>query len=429
MDSKISKTGPFGRTVEVSATVAELEPYFDRAFNDFRKKVKLEGFRKGKVPMPLIKRMYGEAIRVEALDEIVNDLFRAICVEQDLRPVAPAKVEDIDYKPGGGLSFKAFVEVEPEIELKKYKGISAERPIYVVDDQDVTDALEDVREQMAVMEPVEDAARENHIVVGDIQGVDPSGVPLIGTRYDDRLLVLNRENDFSAAVTEQLLGVRQGEMRRIEIDENGSAGEGRSYYQVAVKEIKEKKLPALDDELAKDLGKFETLEELRNDIRSRLEKQSAANARKSLRNGLIEDLLKQNSFDLPEAMINNYLEILAKDASKDKQVSDEQIKEYLRPDAIRHIKWQLAKDKLQALENVTIGEEDKEAYYDEVAKDRGIDRKEVKKAFKGPKNQGRLEFDLLERKILDILEANAKIKERKITRKDREKTARKNRLF
>ncbi|MFQ5677300.1 MAG: trigger factor, partial [bacterium] len=169
MQSKITEKGNFERLVEVEVPASELTPHFDAVYKKYQKNIKLQGFRKGKVPISMIKRLYGEAIQGEAIEEVVQSVFREVSEQQQLKLVAPARVENVDYEPETGLRFKAVVEVIPEIELKTYRGLKLEREVYQIDDQDVTDALNDVREQMAVMEPVEEVADEGHFVLADIQ--------------------------------------------------------------------------------------------------------------------------------------------------------------------------------------------------------------------------------------------------------------------
>lgn len=424
MQSKVSKKGNFERVVEVDIPEAELAPHFEKMYKKYQRSVKLEGFRKGKVPLGLIKKLYGDAIKTEAIDEVVQSVFQEVKAQESLKPVAPAQLEDIQYKPEEGLHFKATVEVVPDIELKTYTGLSVEKEVYQVDDEDVGKALEDIREQMALMQPVEGEAREGHFVLADLQQVDEAGLPIIGKKYEDRFFQLNTD-EFNKELAEQLIGVKPGETRRIELpmQQDGSSEPKLEWYSVQVKEIKEKKLPALDDELAKDLGKFETLDELKEDIRTRLRKQAENDSKRRLRRNLIDELLKKNDFELPESMIQNYLEAVVESAQNEQnqQLSPEQLKQQYRPSAIWNLKWELAKDKLVELENIQVTEEAKNRYIADFAERQGMDEKEVRNSLRTKAAQKRLEEGVLEKLVLDFLEQNAKIKEKKITRKDVEK--------
>lgn len=421
MESKVTNKGNHEKVVEVEVPESELTPYFDSAFQKYRKNLKIEGFRKGKVPMALIKKMYGDAIKSEAIDDVVQDVFREVREKEDLKPVAPAKLEDVQYDPEKGLHFKAVVEVVPEFELKKYHKLSVEHEVYQVDDADVEEALEDVREQMAVMEPVEGEAIAEHFVLADLQQVDPSGVPIIGRKYEDRLIHLSEEDN---EVTDQLVGVKAGESRRLELRRNGESGQEpeTEIFEVKVKEVKSKHVPELDDELAKDAGDFENLDELKEDIRKRLIKRSRDSAREQLRHRLIDAVLKENSFELPKSMVDGYLDVLVENAKRQHQgqVEEETLRQQYRPSAIWNLKWELVKDKIKDLENIEVTDEDIENYMKEIAEEQGMELDEVKKNLKSV-SENRLREDILDRKIVAFLESHAKIKEKKVTRKDLEK--------
>lgn len=427
METKITKENNTRYIVDVEVPDAELKPHFDAVYHSYQKNVKLKGFRKGKAPLGLIKKLFNDEMRSEAIDQVVQSVFKEVSVKESLRPVAPAKLQNIHYHPEGSLHFVAEVEVVPKVEIKNYRGLLVEKEVYEVADEDVAAALADVREQMAVMQPVEDAAQENHYLLADFQQVDVTGVPVIGKKFENRFFPLTKDgDDFNNQITQQLLGVKSGDTRRVEIRQlrkDASQPDTPEIYSVQVKEIKAKQVPELDDELAKDVGKFETLDQLKADIRDRITRQSHANNRRKLHNHLIDELLKQNSFDLPEAMINNYLDAVVESAkeSEEKPVDEAALRSQYRPLAIWNLKWELVKDKIIAMENLKVTEEDKKAYISRIAAERNIDEQKVWNSVKGERNQKRLEDDILESKVLELLEQNAKISETKVTRKDLER--------
>ncbi len=425
MESKVTNRGKLERVVEVDVPEAELAPHFEKVYEKYRKGVRLEGFRKGKVPLGLIKKLYGDVIKGEAIDEVVQSVFKEVRQKENLRPVAPAKLEDVQYDEQKGLHFKALVEVQPEVELKTYTGLSVERELYQVEEEDVNRALDDVRERMAVIEPIEAEAEENHFVVADFQQVDATGIPIVGKKFEDRLVQLALDEN-AGELSEQLLGVRPSETRRVTLnmgEANGEAEPKKEFYQVQVKEVKVKKLPDLDDELAKDVGEFKTLDELKRDIKEKLVKQTEANAQRNMRQVLIDDLLKKNALELPEGMISNYLDAVIEGAKKDPrmQADPETLRSEYRATAIRNIKWELFKDKIAEIENISVNDDDKNEFIAKIAAARNIDEKEILKSLKSSEAKRRFGDDLLEEKVLDFLESHAKIKDRKVTRKDLEK--------
>jgi len=428
LESIVTKKGNFEKVVEVDVPEAELAPHFDSIYKKYQKNVKLQGFRKGKVPLSLIKKLYGDAMKGEAIEEVVQSVLREVRDQENLRLVAPAKLEDINYDPEKGLHFKAVCEVVPDIELKNYRGLSVEREVYEVDDQDVSDALNDVREQMAVMQPVETAAEDGHFVLADLQQVDATGLPIIGKKFKDRYFQIVTNNSNNKDFTEQLIGAKPGDKRRIELDSIDNSNSPnkenkKDYFEVRIKEIKSKQVPELDDGLAKDTGKFESLDELKTDLRSKLTKQAQVNARSRLRRRIIDEVLKKNSFDLPESMINNYLDVFVENAKKESKepFDEEELRNHYRPTAVWNLKWELVKDKLREAENLSVSDEDKDVFISRLAEERDIEEKQVRKSLKDKRAQRQFEEDVIEDKVLNYLEVNAKIKDKKITRKDIEK--------
>jgi len=424
LKSTVTKRGNFERVVEVDVSEEELTPHFDKLYQKYRKRVKLEGFRKGKVPLSLIKRLYGEAIKSEAIDDVVQSVFSEVRQKEDLKPVAPAKLEDIDYNSEDGLHFKAVVEVVPDIELKKYTGLSVEREVYQVEERDVNLALEDIRERLAVMQPVEGPAEEGYFVLADFQQLDHTGVPIIGKKFDDRLFPLNKDEN-NKELSEQLIGIQAGESRKVNlpVSNDGDEEAKTEFYQVTVKEIKEKQLPDLDDDLAKDMGKFESLDALKEDIRSRLTRQTEADSKRRLKHNLIDELLKNNSFDLPESMVSGYLDTLIESASanSNRQIDEEKIRQEYRPMAVWNLKWQIAKDKLTELENIVLTDEEKDKFIARMAEEQNVDENKIRSSLKKQAAKDRFKDDALEDLVVQFLEKNAKIKEKKISWKDLER--------
>lgn len=410
--------------LEVEVPVEELAPYFDAIYRQYQRKVRLEGFRKGKVPVALIKKLYGKQIEAEAIDDIVNEVYQKARDEAGLRPVAAADIHDVQYSEESGLRFKAVVEVVPDFELKHYKGLSVERETYQVEEADVQAALEDLREEMAVMKSVEETAQEDHFVLADIQKLDNSGVPMVGQKFEDRFIPLDRNR--YPELTEQLVGVKPGDQRRVRLpsgnQDEPSHDDGEDYYEFRIKEVKQKELPELDDELARDV-KFDTLEALKDDIRTKLARRAEKHAEERLRRALMDEVIKKHTFDLPPSMIENYLQLVVEDVRKnsDSDVSEEEIRQQYRSQAIWNLKWMLIRERLVEQENITVNEDDVRQYVKRLAETEGVDEKKVWDAFKGERGRRRLEENALEEKVLDFLREHAKIRDVKVTRKDLEK--------
>jgi trigger factor len=316
------------------------------------------------------------------------------------------------------------VEVAPDIELKNYKDLSVEQEIYEVGEEDIEATLEEVREKMAVMNPVEDAAQVDHFILADFQEIDTSGIPVIGKKYEDRFFQLS-DNESTQELTEQLKGVKAGETRRVKLttsQDEGGQGQDIKFYNVTVKEVKEKQLPDLNDDLARDFGNFENFEALKIDIRAQLIKQHEATSRRQLQRAIIDEMVKRNTFDIPESMINNYLELLIEDVKKrnNGNVDEQELREHYRANAIWELKWHLIKEKIVEVEHIEVNEEDIKNYINRISAERGIDQRQLWSSLNSAEAKTRLKEDILEEKVLDFLKQHANIKERRITRKDLE---------
>jgi len=423
LESKVTTRGSFERVVEVEVPEEELVPHFDEVYRRYRKGVRLEGFRKGKVPLDLIKKLYGDVIRSEAIDDVVQSVFKEVRQKEDLHPVAPAKLENVQYDEEKGLQFKAVVEVVPEINLTSYKDLAIERELYQVAEDDVDEAIDDMRDRLSVMEPVDGEALENYFVVADFQQVDSTGVPLLGRKFEDRLIQLTSDGT-TGELSKQLLGSKAGETRRVVLEVGESDNESsEEFYQVLVKEVKVKKLPERDDEFAKDTGKFETLEALRQDLRTKLTNQAVTTAKRYGRQLLIDELLKRNALELPESMISNYLDAVVEEAKKESRLTtdEETFRSQYRASAVRNIKWELFKEKLIELEAVSFSEADKDVFITKYATEHGVDEKTVRKSLRKKGAMRRFEDDIREQKVLDLLESHAKVKDSKVTKKEIER--------
>ncbi len=423
MDVKVTEGDTWTRIVEVKVPREELEPHFQKAYQEFRRKLSLQGFRKGHVPLTLVKRLYGEGIEAKALDGIVSDLFDEVRQREGLKVVAPAKIRNFDYKPEDGLHFEVEVEVEPQIEVRDYREISVEKEVYVVEDEDVEAALEELREQNGTMVAVEGEAQAGHYVLADFQKLDDSGLPVIGHKYEDRYLQLTDESA-GKELAEQLIGIKAGETRVVRLPVKDESGEERlEAYSATVREVEEKQLPPLDDEFAKDVGPYENLDELRASIRERLEQRFEREAERRLHSALADEVIKRNPFELPPGMVESYLNRLVKAARKSEgdDVDEEELKERYRAQAIWNLKWQLLRDKIAEVEGLQVTPEDKEEKIKKMAAERGVPERKIRKFYRDSVGNDRLETEVLDDKVLDFLREHAKIKERKITRRDLER--------
>ena len=408
MEVKVSAPKPWLRELEIRVPFEELSPIFEQAYKKYKTRVQINGFRKGKVPLEIIKRMFGRAIEEVTIDEkIIPRFYKQAMQRENLKPVDVARIEEVSYDRTEGLRFKAKVEVEPDVQPVGYKGIKVKKEIYEVTEEDVEEALEKLREQYATVRPVEDQAKEGDYILADFQELDSTGVPVVGKKWENRYFQLGSD-ELDQQLNQQLIGVRPNEERVVVINspEDYKEREGEVQprrFSVKVKEVEDKELPELDDEFAKDVGDYETLDELKADLRKELEEEKREEARERLREELIDEVVKNNDFELPPAMLNTYFELLFKNMRKDSEepIDEELIRDQYRPIAIRTLKWHILYHKIAEREGIEVTEEEVEERVKELFQKRRPPHQE----------RDRIREDLLEEKVLDFLEQNAVIEE------------------
>jgi trigger factor len=430
LDVKIIPAEKCKRYIEVTMPAEEVEARVTATLRKYQKQLQLHGFRKGKAPLQLVKQIYGSAIRQETIDEMIPAIISEARDKNGLKTVGPANLEDKKYDEQNGLSFRASVEVAPEVELRNYKGLELEKTLFDVEDQDVAEAIEGLREQAAIMRVVDGEVQPGYYVVADFQRVDAAGFPIIGNKHEDQRLQVTSENEF----TKPLIGARVGDSRRVSIAEkrpDGTAAEQPAFYQVTVKEIAEKILTALDDAFAKNLNftakrgdqekKIETLEELKQAIRDELSTRAEHRSRENLRNELIDELLKINAFDLPEALAETYVQKFAESMKAQfAGLPEEMLNNEGRAAAMRRLRWDFLRARIAEVEGIEVGDEEMREYLIATAlSSKQEPQRLINQTMHNAERREKLRGEMRETKTLHFLESQMKIRERHAPYKDR----------
>ena len=383
MDVKITEEANWRRIVDVTATQDELRPEFEKALKKLQKNLKLEGFRRGKVPMNMVRRLYGQRVEIEAIEDILPSLFAKAARQENLKVVTRASVEDLQYQPGTDLNAKFSVEVEPEFELKKLENFKLEKQIYAVDEEDIQHELERIQESQALWEVTEDAATEKDFVTADLQVVDQSGVPVIGEKFEGETIALSQKSGEVNEFGRQLNGVKAGDVRTIFMTPPPQEGDDKPQeqvqYEVTIKEVKRRILPTIDDDLAKDLGDYESLDALKEEIRKSISDSVQKRFDDSLERSLIDEIIKNNSFEVPEGMVKSYLDNLIerfKSSNNSPEELDEQaVRENYKANAIWSIKWHLIQKQLIEMNNIEVSDDEVQEWVKEFAEKNKVDCK------------------------------------------------------
>ena len=426
MEVRISTGDNWKRHLDISLPSSEIEPVVERKLRDYQKQSHIDGFRKGKAPLQILDKIYGDAVRQKTIEELVPRLLTEACDQHQLHTVGPAKLDAVNYDRHTGLQFRATVEVEPEVELKKYSGFQLERIVYEVTDEDVAEMLERLREGQGWLESVEDGARPDHLVLADVQEVDAAGLPLIGQKFEDRRFQVQAAGASQDDFSPQLLGVKPGDSRVVRTHKHTPDGTKiDAFYRMDIKEVSEKKLPPLDDELAHDIGGADsTLEQLRKTIGESLKHEAEQLSREELRQNLIEEMLKSNPFDLPETQLEAFANAFLEDFKKKyKEADEQQLREEAHRRAIRYLKWRYLRNRVAELEHMQVDDQELRDYLAAVAQANNEDpQRRVNKAMNNEQERENLRDVLLDGKVLGLLESRTNVATRKVAYKDRDKS-------
>ena len=420
--------------VELEITVGgeEFKAATQKAYEKMVVNMNVPGFRKGKAPRKMIEKMYGEGIFVEeAVNMLYPTAYEAAIDEAKIEPVDRAEIEVTDANPEG-FTFKATVTVKPEIELGEYKGIEATKTVQTVYAADVNEELEKLRKRNAREITVEGrSAKAEDKVVIDFEGfVD--GVAFEGGKAEDYPLVLG-SNQFIPGFEDQIVGHNQGEEFDVNVkfpEEYHAADlKGKdATFKVKIKSISVDELPKVDDEFAKDISEFETLKDLKADIKKQMTDAREAEAMTAVEDEIITQVIEGIKGDIPEVMYTNKVNEMVQDFqyrlasqgmtmevySQYTGTSMEGLRKTFEPTATRQVKTRLALEKIVANENIKPSDEDIKAEYERLAKAYGTDVEKVKEFI--PLKA--LTLDMAVGKAIDFLIENAKIKEVKLKKSD-----------
>ena len=369
-------------TNKIDATKYELEIKIDaegfekavqNAYMKARKRISVNGFRKGKAPRKMIEQIYGENVFYEdAVNDLVNTDVAPTLEETDYELVATPEINVTSINKADGVTFKVVITVKPEVEISDYKGIEVEKVVNAVTDEDVDKQIQALRERNGRLVTVDDRAAENgDVAVIDFEGFK-DGVPFDGGKDENYELALG-SNTFIPGFEEQIVGKKTGEEFTINVTfpENYQMEEIAGQlceFKIRLNEIKSKELPDLDDEFVKDATEFDTLDELKDDIRTKLEDSAARNADIEAENKLYETLIEKMSADIPEVMFENKIDEMVRDFEMRLSQNGLNMETYLmytnmdmasfrktfEDQAQKQVKVRLALEKIAELENVEI---------------------------------------------------------------------------
>ena len=374
------------REIQVEIPVADVNRQTDSLIQKYQKVARIPGFRRGHVPASIIRQRFSEEIKTDMVEALIPRYFRQEAERLGIHPVSQPRVTDLHLHEGEPLRFKAAFEVLPEIKLEGYKELRADKPEIAVSEEDVEHALAELRERHASFNPVEGRA----LADGDFAQVSLDGNPKPGESesetksetksgegqpvHMDEVLVEIAGKDTMPEFTEHLRGANPGDERTFDVhypeDTQDKRLAGKTFtYAVKVQSIKQKSLPELNDEFAKQLGEFQTADDVRKAIREQIESERRHQAQHEAKEKLVGELIQRNDFEVPDSLIEQQIDIRIErglralaaqglTAEQMKKMDLSRLRAGQREQAIHDVKAALLLERVAEEENVQVSDEE-----------------------------------------------------------------------
>jgi trigger factor len=418
MNLSVRSTDTWQHTLDIEVPVDEVDRRLDEVARQIQHRASLPGFRKGRVPLDLVRHHFAEVVEQEFLESFVPRITAEAVDQARLTPVVSPIVRNLRFGPGQPLRFEAVVEVRPEVEAKDYKGIRVKRRHNPVDDAAVDRVLERLREDSAVFLDLSRPAVRGDVVLLDSTRVDANGRRLPGTRVKNRRIELGAPGVLPD-LENGLLGAEAGQERTIEVQyPAGYPAEelaGKSVrYLVAVRKIQEKKLREADDNLAKEVFGLQSLEELRARLRLNLEGEERVRVQREVDGAVSTELVRRNPFDLPGGLVQQTLERVIAEATEARAVPEDlrkQLEERYRPGVEHSLQREVLLDAVARQEKLQVGDEEVAEAIQRMAQADPRQAARVRARYQSAERREALRDSLLERKALDWLIDAAEIED------------------
>lgn len=415
METKVNIISDAENELEVSLTYDEILPEIEAAYKEERKSISMPGFRKGKVPTSMLKKVYGEAIEYKASENIANKKFWDLVQEMDLKPISTPQLVDIDYEPSKKLAFKVKYEIMPQVELKDYKGQDIEKPVFKVRDEDIEKEVNHMLKAKATYEEAE-VVEDNARLTLNLQRVDKDKNPIEGQRSENIKVELD-DPKVNPQIVLNSKDKKVGDVFDfVFVDEHYHGEELHKEefnYSAEIVKIEKVVLPEVTEELVKEISRnrASSLEELKAQTKKNFEEYYTSQTENIFTNQLIDKVIKNNEFTVPkgyvELLLNRMVENERENAKKYKMPNfdDKAVRQNLAARAEWNAKWQIVLENIARIEELKVEDADLEEMAKAESERTGLD---VEKLIKYFKDSNKTET-LIEEKVVKFLKDNNNI--------------------
>ncbi len=426
MKVQVESISPVKSKLAVEVPGEEVAREQEAAYRDLQRTVSVPGFRKGKAPRHVLQRLYGERVRSDVVGRVIEKAYYEALQSEQIVPVSDADIELQSVTDEGGVAFTAVVEIRPTVEPKGYSGLLLQKERVAVDAPEVEARLEALRSQRATFEPSADGHEvgQGDMVVIDYEG-SVDGTPFAGGRGEDRTVIVG-SGTLVPGFEEGILGMKAGEERTVTVqfpaDYRAEELAGKeAAFRIALKDVKVRKLPELDDDFARDTAGAEGLDDLRAKVRASIEGEKASRVERQLRERTIDSVLDANPFEVPDSMVRSQqefsLERLRRDLTQrglDPEalgIERPDVQQFHRRAAERSVRWAFLLRALAAKEGVAVSDEDLDGRLRAIAEADGRPYEAIRAFFEQDDRMDALRSSMLESKVLERVLSTATVEE------------------
>ncbi|MFN7133030.1 MAG: trigger factor [Myxococcales bacterium] len=420
----VEEVSPIERRIKVEVEPEKVDQQLDLAYRMISHRVRIPGFRPGKVPRRILESRFKDQVEGDVIQRVVEDSYREAVIQHQIVPVSAPRVTNDGLKKGEPFRFQAQVEVKPKVEPKDYEGLELKKPKVQITDEQVDAEIERMRQSLAELEPVEGRAAQ----LGDFAIVDYEGTiegkPFPGSKREGATVEIAAGElvDGNIAAIE---GMNVGDEKTLEYafpkDYRMEEVAGKvATFKLQLKALKSKRVPPLDDELAKDVGAGQTLQELKDRVRKELTDRETEKVEKEFRDQLLSKLVEKNPFEVPKAMVERAIDMMLEGALErfTRQGIDvsrmgldfDRLREDLRERAVMEVKGALLLEAISEKEKVEATDDDVEKRMKEISERVNTPLEKVRSYLSGEERKT-LVSRLREEKTIEFLTSKAKISE------------------
>ena len=425
MKVTVEELSPSRRALLVELPLDQVAATMETTLREWRRRLQLPGFRKGKVPPEIIQRRFQSDLKEEVLRELIPESYRQALAQTDLTPVGQPRVEDVHFHDGEPLRYRAVVEVKPPVEVRDYRGVPLERKPVQVSDEEVERALEHLREDAVEYVPMEGwPAMRDDLVILDHEGTLHEK-PFKGGSGKNQTLILGH-GGYLPGFEEQISGMQKGDTKQFrlvfpeEYPRKDLAGR-TAQFTVKMKEVKKRRVPELNDEFARTVGDVESLAALRDKLRQRLTERKGQEQDAELKRMLLQKLAAAHEVELPETLVESEAASFLQDLAATVRATGGRVRglpesaEELRAKALemarRRVKETLLLEAVAHQEGLAVSEADIDAEIEAMAAAYRQEPGSIRRALEDPARRAGMTARMLERKALDFVFQQAKITE------------------